>query len=64
MDHPERPKERYLQLLVMFGLDVFAIQPNFLAKGIASRFDSFIVNLFLKLLGIIKVFLANNYQLF
>ena len=47
MEHPERPKELCLQLPVAFGLDIFAVQPNFLAGGVAPRFDSFIVSSFL-----------------
>ena len=46
----------------MFGLDIIAIQSNFIAKGVASRLDSLIVSLFLKFLGMVEVFLANNYQ--
>ena len=63
MEHPEQPKKLCLQLSVMLSLDMFTIQPNFLAKGIASRFDSFIVNLFLKFLCMVEIFLANNYPL-
>ena len=52
-----------LKLPVLFGLDVFAIQPNFITRGIAPRLDAFIVGPFLKFLGIIEVFIANNHQL-
>ena len=62
MEDSERPKELCLQLPVAFGLDIFAVQPNFLAGGIAPRFDSFIVSSFLKFLGIVEVFSANNHQ--
>ena len=48
----------------MLGLDVFAIQPNFLTGDIVPRFDSFVVSLFLKFLSMVEVFLANNNQLF
>ena len=58
----ERPKELCLQLLVAFGLDIFAIQPNFFTRGIAPRFYSLIVSSFLKFLGMVEVFLANNHQ--
>ena len=47
MEHPERPKELYLQLPVVFGLDIFIVQPNILAGGVAPRFDSLIVSSFL-----------------
>ena len=63
MENPERSKELYLQLPVVFGLDIFAVQPNFLTGGVAPRFDSFIVSSFLQFLGMVKIFLANNHQL-
>ena len=47
IEHPERAKELCLQLSVTFGLDIFTVQPNFLAGGVVPRFDSFIVSLFL-----------------
>ena len=54
MEQPERRKKLCLQLLVALGLDIFAIQPNFLAGGIALRFDSLIVSLFLQFLSIVE----------
>ena len=48
----------------MLGLDIFAVQPNFLTKGVALKLHSFIVSALLKFLGMIKIFSANNYQLF
>ena len=63
IEHPKRPKELCLQLSVAFGLDIFAIQPNFLARGVALRLDSLIMSLFLKFLGMIEVFPAKNHQL-
>ena len=62
MEDSERPKELCLQLPVAFGLDIFAVQPDFLAGVVTPRFDSFIVSSFLKFLGMVEVFLANNYQ--
>ena len=64
MEYSERPKKLCLQLLVTLGLNIFAIQPNFLARGIASGFDSFIVSPFLKFLGMVEIFSANNHQLY
>ena len=61
MEHSEQPKKLCFQLPVAFGLDIFAVQPNFLAGGIASGFDSFIVGPFLKFLGMVETFLANNH---
>ena len=63
IEHSERPKELCFQLPVTLGLDVFAIQSNFLAGGVASRFDSFIMGSFLKFLGMMEIFSANNHQL-
>ena len=47
----------------MLGLDIHTVQPKFLAGGLALRFDSFIVGLFLKFLGMIEIFSVNNHQL-
>ena len=62
MEDSERLKELCLQLLVAFGLDIFAVQPNFLARGVAPRLDSLIVSSLLKFLGMVEVFSANNHQ--
>ena len=59
----KRSKELRLQLPVLLGLDIFAIQPNFIIKSIASRFDISIVGALLKLLSMVKVLTANNHQL-
>ena len=63
MERPKRLKELCLQLSVTFDLDIFAVQPNFLTGGVAPRSDSLIVSALLKFLGMIEIFLANNYQL-
>ena len=62
MEHPERPKKLYLQLPVMLCLDVFAVQPNFFARSVAPRLNSFIMSLFLKFLGIMEVLIIHNLQ--
>ena len=62
IEYPERPKKLCFQLLVTFGLDIFAVQPNFFARGVAPRLGSLIVSLFLKFLGMMEVFPANNHQ--
>ena len=46
----------------MFGLDVFAIQPYFVFRDIASKINAFIVGPILKFLGMVKVFSINNHQ--
>ena len=62
MKYLEQSKELCFQLPVLFGLDLFAVQPYFITGGIASRLNAFIVSLFLKFFGMVKVFLTNNYQ--
>ena len=62
MEHPERPKKLCFQLSVTLGFNIFAIQPNFLAGGIALRFDSLIISSFLKLLAMVEVFATHNDQ--
>ena len=61
MEDLEWPKELCFQLPVSFGLDVFAIQPNFITRSIAPRLDAFIVGPFLKFLGMVEVLFANNH---
>ena len=62
IEHLEQPKKLSLKLLFTLGFDVFAVQPNFLARGIAPRLDSPVMNSFLKLLSMVKVLAKNNYQ--
>ena len=50
------------QLIILFSFDMFATQINFITQGIVLRLDSFIVNLFLKFLGMIKILLVNGYK--
>ena len=58
----KRFEELRLQLPILFGLDIFVIQPNFITRGIALRLDAFIVGPFLKFLGMVEVFFANDHQ--
>ena len=62
MEDLEWPKKLCLQLLILFNLNVFAIQPNIITGGIASRLDAFIVGPFLKFLGMVEVLSTNNHQ--
>ena len=55
MEYLEWPKKLCFQISVMLNLDILAIQPNFLIKGIAPRFDFFIVGSFLKFLGMVEI---------
>ena len=63
MSNSERFKEFGLKFLVAFSFNVFAIQPNFVIKGVAPRFNFFIISLLLKLLSMVKVLLANSDQI-
>ena len=54
-------KELHFQILVLFGFDVFAIQPNFIAGSKTLRLDAFIVNLLLEFWGIVEVLTVNNH---
>ena len=42
-------KNLYFQCLILFDLNVFAIQSNFIYKKIALRYCVFIINLLFKL---------------
>ena len=59
----KRFKKLGFYFLVLFGLDIFDIQPNFIIARIASRLDAFIISLLLKLLSVLGVFVANGHQL-
>lgn len=45
----EQFKELCLKLLVLFGFNKIVIHPNLIGKGIALRFDTLNMNLFLDL---------------
>ena len=62
MQNSKRFKELCLQVLISFGLDIFAVQPNFITGGIAPRLDAFIVGPFLEFLGMVEVLSANDHQ--
>ena len=49
--------------MVLFGLNIFAVQPNFITGGIAPRLNAFIVGQFLKFFGMVKVLFGNDHQL-
>ena len=46
---------------VLFSLDIFTIEPNFITKDIALKLNVFIINLLLKFLSAIKIFQGNNH---
>ena len=53
VQNSKRSKELRLQLLIAFGFDIFAVQPNLLSGSVTSRLSSFIVGLFLQFLGML-----------
>ncbi len=63
MQYPKSSKEFSLEFPIPLGFDVFAIQPNFVARGIASRLRMLVVISFLKLLCILEVLSVDNHQL-
>lgn len=63
MKQPKWLKKLYFQFLVTFGLNVFGIQPNFIAESVAFGLNALLISLFLKFLGIVEIFAAKNYQL-
>ena len=56
MQNLKRFEELCFKLLVLFDLGIFAVQPNFITRGIAPKLNAFIVGLFLKFLGMVEVF--------
>ena len=56
MQNSKKFEELCLQFLVLFGLDIFTVQPNFIIGDIVSRLDAFIVGPFSKFLGMVEVF--------
>ncbi len=63
MQYLKRSKEFSLKFLIPLGFDVFAIQPNFVAWGIASRLRMVVVISLLKLLYMLEILSADSYQL-
>ncbi len=64
MQYPKRSKEFSLEFPILLGFDVFTIQPNFVAQGIASRLCMLVMILLLKLLYILEVLFVDSHQLF
>ncbi len=63
MQYPKRSKEFSLELPIPLGFDLFAIQLNFVARGIASRLCMLVVISLLKLLCMLKVLSIDSHQL-
>ena len=62
MQNSKRSEEFGLELAIPFGLDVFIIQPNYIAWGVAPRLHAFVVSLLLKLLGVMEGFPTHCHQ--
>ena len=56
MQNSKWSKKLRLQFPLLFGLDIFAVQPNFITGSIALRLDAFIIGLLPKLLSVVEVF--------
>ncbi len=63
MQYPKRSKEFSLEFPIPLDFDVFAIQPNFVARGIASRLRMLVVISLLKLLCMLEFLSVDSYQL-
>ena len=64
MEDLKRSKKHCIQLLILFGFDIFNIQPNFITKSIVFRLNTFIIGLLLKFLDMVLIFFINNHQFF
>ena len=56
-------KKYYFLFLFIFNLDIPNIKPNFVTKTIILKVYGFIIDLFLKLLNIVDIFIINKYKL-
>ncbi len=63
MEDSEGSKKLALKLLVPFCFNVFAIQPDFLARIVATALYSLVMGFLLQLLCVEKVLIANFHQL-
>ena len=59
----KKTQELYFELAILYGIEVFAIQPDFVARDVALCLSFFIVRLLLKLLYMMEVLLADGHQL-
>ncbi len=64
MENSEGSKKLVLKLLVPLRFDVSAVQPDLLARSVASALNSRVMGSFLQLLCVEKVLTANFHQLF
>ena len=57
------PKEFRFKFPILFGFDVFAIQPDFVTRDIAFWLCTLIVHLLLKILSVLEIFTANGHEI-
>ena len=48
--------------MILLNFEVFAIQLNFFTENIALRLETFIIGLFLKFLGMVKILLVYSHE--
>ena len=48
--------------MIPLSFEVFTTWPDFVSRSIFLQFDSFIISLFLELLSMVEILLANNSQ--
>ncbi len=63
MEDSEGSKKLALKLFIPLRLDVPAVQPELLARSVASALNSLVMGSFLQLLCVEKVLTANFHQL-
>ncbi len=61
MQYPKRSNEFSLEFPIPLGFNVFAIQPNFVNRGIASRLRMLVMISLLKLLYMLEVLAADSH---
>ncbi len=63
MEDAEGSKELTLELFIPLCFDVLAVQPDLLARSVATALYSIVMGSFLQLLCVEKVLTANFHQL-
>ncbi len=63
MEDLEESKKLAFKLLIPICFDVFAIQPDFLARSVATALYSLVIGFLLQLLYVEKILTANFHQL-
>ena len=63
VQHSKKTERLSFQLTIPLSFKMHATQPNFVAGGVVLELDTFVVGLFLRLLYMVEVLLANGHQL-